>query len=47
LKLSHIDSRARASRLHQILKEESNLWIKFGSSQDREEDFQEDLSLNL
>jgi len=38
---THVDSRARASRLHQVLKEESNSWIKFGSSQDGEKDFQE------
>ena len=36
-----VDPRARASRPHQVLKEESNSWIKFGSSQDGEEDFQE------
>jgi len=41
LKLAHVDSRARPSRSHQVFKEESNSWIKFGSSQDREEDFQE------
>ena len=41
LKPSHVDSRAHASRSHQVLKEESSSWIKFGSSQDEEENFQE------
>ena len=36
-----VDSRSRASRSHQVLKEESSSWIKFGSSQDGEKDFQE------
>ena len=38
---SLVDSRARASRSHQVLKKESDSWIKFGSSRDGEEDFQE------
>jgi len=41
LKLARVDSRARASRSHQVLKEESSSWIKFGPSQDGEEVFQE------
>ena len=41
LKLLHVDSRAHALRSHQVLKEESSLWIKFGSSRDGEENFQE------
>ena len=38
-----VDSRARASRSHQVLKEESNSWINFQSSQDVEEVFQEEI----
>ena len=42
LELARIDSRARASKIASSTNEES--WIKFGSSQDGEENFQ-DLSL--
>jgi len=38
---AHVDSRAHALRLHQVLKEKSSSWIKFGPNQDGEEDFQE------
>jgi len=41
LKLARVDLRARASKSHQALKGESNLWIKFGPSRNGEEDFQE------
>ena len=40
LELTHDDSRARASRSHQVLKEESSSCIKFRPSQDGEENFQ-------
>ena len=41
MELVRVDARARASRSHQVLKEESNSWINFQSSQDGEEVFQE------
>ena len=47
LKLARVDSIARASRSHQVLKEESSSWIKFGPSRDREEGFQEKISRRL
>ena len=43
MKLAHVDSRVRALRSHQVLKEESSSWIKFGLNQDGEEVFQEEI----
>jgi len=39
LKLARVDSRARRSKSHQALKGKSSLLIKFGPSQNGEEDF--------
>ena len=45
LKLARVDSRARASRSHQVLKRSLARGSEFGPSQDREEDFQENISV--
>jgi len=47
LKLSHVDSRAHASRTHQVLERSQTLWIVFGSSRLEDEDRQKDFGLDL
>ena len=47
LGLTHVDSRARASRLHLALEWSQAIWIRFGSSRLEDEDRQEDLHLGL
>ena len=52
MELARVDSRAYASRPHQVLKRSLAHWIKFGPSQEGEEDFKgrpsrEDLCLGF
>ena len=47
LKLTRVDSRARASRSHLALGWSQALWIVFGSSRLEDEDRQEDFGLCL
>ena len=47
LELSHVDSRARASRSHLVLGWSQARWIAFGSSRLEEGVLQEDLGLCL
>ena len=47
LELARFDSRAYASRPHQVLKRSLARWIKFGPSQEGGEDFTEDFKRRL
>ena len=47
LELTHVDTRARASRSHLTLGWSQALWIVFGSSRLGDEDRREDLHLGL
>ena len=44
LELAYVESRARASRLHQVLKRSLAYWSRFGPSQEGEVDLQEKIS---